>query len=384
MLSGPQELKRLEASRQSVGDETMINLGRPQIGKREIREVSKVMRSRRLAQGEQVQQFETEFSELLAHKRVSVAVNSGTSALHLALIAAGIGPGDEVLVPSFTFAATANVVVLAGATPVFCDVDPRTFNMDASTMKSKITERTRGVIPVHLYGLPSEMRGIQAVARDHGLLIIEDAAQAHLAEIDGQPVGTFGDFAAFSFYPTKNMTSGEGGMAVASSDAPARAIRLLRNQGMEVRYQNEIVGFNNRMSDIHAAIGRVQLQRLRGWTEKRIRNAKYFSENLDGVRTPFVPDGFKHVFHQYTIRIPADRDGFAEALRREHRVETAVYYPIPAHRLPSMKIYSSKAELPGSDRASEEVLSIPVHPALTTREKEKIVFAVNKVSKSGG
>lgn len=362
----------------------MIPLAKPFIGLREKFEVLRVLNSRNLAQGKQVQKFESEFSTPLAPAINAIAVNSGTSALHLSLLAAGIGPGDEVLVPSFTFAATANAVLLTGATPVFVDISPDSFTMDSTKLGPNINSNSKAIIPVHLYGHPANMLEIQAIGKVHGLLIVEDAAQAHFAEIGGERVGTFGDLAAFSFYPTKNMTSGEGGMVVTTSSEYARKIQLLRNQGMEKRYHNEIVGFNNRMTDIHAAIGRIQLTRLSKWTAKRIANAQYLSENLRGIPTPSVSPGFKHVFHQYTIRVQENRDQFARVLRDEHGIESGVYYPVPVHRLPSMEGRFPEADLPETELASSEVLSIPVHPFLSSRELDRVIRAVNSVAKAGG
>ncbi|HEU5448233.1 MAG TPA: DegT/DnrJ/EryC1/StrS family aminotransferase, partial [Acidimicrobiia bacterium] len=235
-----------------------IPAAKPIIGDDERAAVDAVLATGMLAQGQQVAEFEKEFSEVLLDGRSSVAVNSGTSGLHLGLLAAGVGPGDEVIVPSFTFAATANSVALTGATPVFADIEPDSFCLDPAAVEAVVTERTKAIMPVHLYGHPADITGLQAVADRHGLVLFEDAAQAHGASSDGRPVGSFGVFAMFSLYPTKNMTSGEGGMVSCDGDV-AHRIRLLRNQGMATQYANELVGLNNRMTDIHAAIGRVQL-----------------------------------------------------------------------------------------------------------------------------
>ena len=220
------------------------------------------MRSGQIAQGPEVEHFETEFSNALVEGRPCVAVNSGTAGLHLGLLACGVGPGDEVVVPSFTFAATANAVALTGATPVFADIDLGSFGLDAASVKEVLTDRTVGVMPVHLYGHPADVDGLIALCEQRGIALFEDAAQAHGAAWNGKPVGCFGAMAMFSLYPTKNMTSGEGGMVAVSDPGVLRSMRLLRNQGMLRRYENELVGFNARMTDLHAAIGRVQLGRL--------------------------------------------------------------------------------------------------------------------------
>ena len=357
----------------------MIPAAKPEIGFRERRAVNRVMRSGMLAQGPEVAAFEKEFSAYVAG-RESVALNSGTSALHMSMLAVGVGPGDEVIVPSFSFAATANSVALTGATPVFVDIELDHFNADPAAIEAAITPRTKAIMPVHLYGHPADLRAISAIAEKHGLLLLEDAAQAHLASVDGVPVGAWGIAASFSFYPTKNMTSGEGGMVTTPSAEVARAVRVLRNQGMERRYENEVVGFNTRMTDIHAAIGRVQLTKLTGWTAKRQQNAAFLSENLRGVVTPATAPGAVHVFHQYTIRVvDHDRDAFAEQLAR-HGVGNGVYYPTPIHRLPSFRL---ELDLPNTERAATQVLSLPVYPSLTKRQLETIVEAVNGVAKAG-
>jgi perosamine synthetase len=358
----------------------MIPAAKPQIGDEERAAVDRVLRSGMIAQGPEVAAFEAEFAAALVAGRTCVAVNSGTSGAHLGLLAAGIGPGDEVIVPSFTFAATANSVALTGATPVFADIEADYFCLDPAAVEASITDRTAAIMPVHLYGHPAAMAALQGIADAHGLRIFEDAAQAHAASYDGKPVGCFGDFAMFSLYPTKNMTSGEGGMVACADEALARRIRLLRNQGMERQYENELVGLNNRMTDIHAAIGRVQLGKLPAWTARRQANAAYFDRHLKGVVVPPVSSRATHVYHQYTIRIAGDRDGVAKALREEHGVGTGIYYPIPNHRLPS---YRQTLDLPETERAALEVLSLPVHPALSDADLEQIVTAVNTVVSAG-
>lgn len=363
---------------------TPIPAAKPIIGDEERAAVDRVLRSGMVAQGPEVAAFEQEFSTALVDGHICVAVNSGTSGQHIGLLAAGVGAGDEVIVPSFTFAATANSVALTGATPVFVDIEPETFCLDPVAVEAAVTERTAGIMPVHLYGHPADMTALGAIAERHGLQIFEDAAQAHAASWQGRPVGTFGAFAMFSLYPTKNMTSGEGGM-VSTADADlARRMRLLRNQGMERQYENELVGLNNRMTDIHAAIGRVQLTKLAGWTKQRQDNAAYLDAHLEGVVVPPVAAGATHVYHQYTIRLPgsdgAARDAFAQALRSEYGVGCGVYYPIPNHRLPS---FQRTLDLPETERAAAEVLSLPVHPSLSDDDLERIATAVNTLAKAG-
>lgn len=357
----------------------MIPAARPLIGQAERDAVDRVLQSGMLAQGPEVAAFEREFADLVAG-RACVAVNSGTSALHLALLSLGIGRGDEVIVPSFSFAATANVVHLTGATAVFADIEPDHFALDPAAVEAAITPRTKAIMPVHLYGHPAAMDRFRDLAERHGLLLAEDAAQAVGASFDGVPVGAWGDAAGFSFYPTKNMTTGEGGMVVSDSASVARMARLYRNQGMERRYENEVVGFNNRMTDLHAAIGRVQLGRLPEWTAARQANAAFLTAHLSGVVTPPTAPGVEHVFHQYTIRIvDHDRGRFAQELERRG-VGSGVYYPIPIHRLPP---FDAPVDLPQTDRAAAEVLSLPVYPGLNQDELDTIVDAVNDVANAG-
>ena len=354
-----------------------ISLGQPNIGRSERAAVMKVLKSGNLAQGRVVSEFEDSFSKHV-QGRHCIAVNSGTSALVTALIALGIKSGDEVIVPSFTFAATANSVALVGATPVFVDINPLTYNIDPVEIEKAITPKTRAIQVVHLFGLPANMPEILSITKRHRLLVIEDAAQAHLANIQGQPVGTFGDAAAFSFYPTKNMTSGEGGMVVTADPEVARQSRLLRNQGMEKRYANEIHGYNFRMTEIHAAIGVEQLKKLVSWTQKRQENAKSLDEQIETLTRQITPTGYEHVFHQYTLSVPDKRDDLSKALT-ESGIGNAVYYPTQVHKLPS---FTSAVNLPNTAKATETVLSVPVHPRLSKSDIKRISSAINKLSSS--
>ena len=357
----------------------MIPISRPNIGLLERQAVDQVLESGQLTQGAEVAAFELEFAPFVA-ERHCVAVNSGTSALHLALLSLGIGPGDEVIVPSFTFAATPNSVALTGAKPVFVDIEPRYFCVDPAAVQAAITPRTRAVMPVHLYGHPAAMSALQEVCRDKGIFIIEDASQAHGAALEGRPVGAWGDAGTFSFYATKNMTTGEGGLVSVEDPEVARRLRLLRNQGQERRYENEIVGLNNRMTDMQAAIGRVQLRSLNEWTKTRQDNADFYSENLCGVVVPESDPRAEHVFHQYTIRVvDLDRDKFAEEVARRG-IGTGVYYPTPCHRLPSFDVGLVLSE---TERAARECLSIPVHPLVSPDEREHIVASINSLAGVG-
>ncbi len=353
-----------------------VSAVRVNIGEAETAAVMRVLRSGRLVQGQEVAAFEEEFAAVVGGRNC-VAVNSGTSALHLGLLAAGIGPGDEVVVPSFTFAATANAVAMTGAKPVFADIEPDTFCLDPDAVAAAVTSRTAAVIPVHLYGHPAPWDGLSDVAERHGLLLLEDAAQAHAAAYDGTPVGALGDVAAFSFYATKNMTTGEGGMVTCRDEQTARTVRLLRNQGMEQRHRNEIVGLNNRMTEVAAAMGRVQLRRLAGWNEERRAIATTYDNQLSGVVTPRVAPKAEPVWHQYTVRA-TNRDSLAARLD-ESGIDAVVYYPVPTHRLPA---YDLELELPETQRAAREVLSLPMRPGLTDDDVARVITAVNEGSES--
>ena len=369
-----------------------IPAARPLIGAEERAAVDAVLAGGMVVQGPQVAAFEEEFSARVVGGAHCVAVNSGTSAQHLAALASGAGADREaeVIVPSFTFAATANSVAITGARPVFADIDPVTFTLDPASVEAAVTERTIAIEVVHLYGLPADMPRILDIARRHGLAVWEDCAQAHAAAIDDEPVGAFGAWGSFSFYPTKNMTSLEGGMVSTADAELARRVRLLRNQGMERQYANEVVGLNNRMTDVAAAVGRVQLTRLAGWTAARRANAAALDAGLagaPGVVTPHVPSGYTHVYHQYTIRLEgasaAERDEVARVLREQWRVGTGVYYPIPNHRLPSLAPYAPGLDLPGTEKAARECLSLPVHPSLSEADLERIVRAVSAAVTAG-
>jgi dTDP-4-amino-4,6-dideoxygalactose transaminase len=341
------------------------------LGPEEEEAVLAVLRSGSLSQGPVVAAFEEEFSAIVDGRRC-IAVNSGTSGLHLALLAAGIGPGDEVVVPSFTFAATANAVRLVGAEPVFVDILPGTFCIDPAAARAAIGPRTAAIVPVHLYGHPAPMVEIMQLASAHQLFVLEDAAQAHGARLDGVPAGAWGHAAAFSFYPTKNMTTGEGGLVTTVDPALERRMRLLRNQGMDRTYENEIAGYNLRMTDLAAAIGRVQLGRLEGFTAARQTHAAMLDRELHGVVTPPRAEGAIHVYHQYTVRSP-DRDGLRDRLAAAG-VDARIYYPVPVHRLPA---YDLVLDLPETERAAAEVLSLPVGPHLSEDDLAHIVKGVN-------
>ncbi|MBI2764330.1 MAG: DegT/DnrJ/EryC1/StrS family aminotransferase [Chloroflexi bacterium] len=353
----------------------MISIAKPLIGDEEKQAILEVLDSGQLAQGPRTEAFERAFAEYIGTKH-AVAVVNGTAALVVALQAHGIGPGDEVITSPFSFIATATSIIACGATPVFADVDAFDFNLDPEKVDELITDRTKAIMPVHLYGHPARMAEFEELCEDNGLALIEDAAQAHGAESQGRRAGSFGT-GCFSFYPTKNMTSGEGGIITTDDDDVARQARIIRNQGQERRYYHEHFGLNWRMTDITAAIGLVQLGRLEGWNEARITNAEALAARITSVETPRVRPGDRHVFHQFTVRVPRDRDGFQRRLL-EAGVGTAVHYPVPIHRQPIMrKLGVDTADAPIAEAAAEMVLSLPVHPSLSPDDIAHIAAAVN-------
>lgn len=352
----------------------MITLSRPQIGSDEIAAVTEVLESGMLASGARVAQFEEEFAEAVGAS-LAVAVGSGTASLHLALLAIGIGEGDEVIVPSFTFAASANSIRMTGATPVFADVDEHDYTIHASGIEPLITDRTKAVMPVHLYGQTAPMGPIVELADRAGIDVIEDAAQAHLASSEGVKAGAFGRAAGFSFYPTKNMTTGEGGMITTPDPEVAERARWLRNQGMAERYQHRIVGLNERMTEIEAAIGLVQLKRLPRWTERRREIAATYRERLDPtLGLPHERDDAFHVYHQYTLA-PRDREEIRESLRNAE-IGHDVYYPKATHQQDPYA--GSDYDLPVTEGLVDRVVSIPVRPDLRDDEIDHIVTTLNR------
>lgn len=352
----------------------MIVLSKPQIGQEEIAAVTKVLESGMLASGLRVAEFEGAFAELVGVEH-AIAVGSGTAALHLGLLAMGIGTGDEVIVPSFTFAASANSIVMAGATPIFADIDPRDFTIHASSVEGLISDRTRAIMPVHLYGQMAPMTEIMDLANGAGLAVIEDAAQAHLAESDGKQAGSWGMVGAFSFYPTKNMTTGEGGMITTSDPEVAERARWLRNQGMAERYVHRIVGLNERMTEIEAAIGLIQLRKLPEWTTRRREIAAHYRDRLDeSLGIPHERADAKHVYHQFTLA-PEDRETVQDALRIAE-IGHDVYYPKASHQ--QDPYLGTDQDLPVTEDMALRVVSIPVRPDLHDDEIELIVDTLNE------
>jgi perosamine synthetase len=350
----------------------MIPIAKPLIGQEEMDGVMSVLRSGVIAEGPRVKEFEEAFRDYIGAGH-AVAVNSGTAALHIALLAKGIGSGDEVITTPFTFIATANSILFTGAKPVFADIEEETFNINPACIESKITRDTKAIIPVDLYGHPADMEAIMDIAEDRGLAVIEDACQAHGASIYGKKAGSF-DVGCFSFYPTKNMTTSEGGMITCSDGEFANKARMLKSHGSKVRYYHEMLGFNLRMTDIGAAIGLAQLKKVEAFNEARIKNSMLMSEKLKGIPgivTPIVKQGCRHVFHQYTIRVTEEaaltRDELVQELNHAC-IGNSIYYPLPVHRQPSFEGLVNGDKYPVAERMSREVLSLPVHPSVTGDE----------------
>lgn len=349
----------------------LIPIAAPQIGAPEIDAVIAVLRSGRLAQGEQVLRLERAFADFIG-VRHAVAVSSGTAALHLALLAHNIREGDEVITSPFTFIATVNSILLVGAKPVFADIDPRTFVVDPDAVEASITPRTKAVIPVQLYGGTADMDAIERICTRHGLTLIEDAAQAIGATYRARKVGSFGT-GCFSLYATKNLTSGEGGIITTDDDGVAARSRLLRNHGQSERYVYQGIGFNLRMTDIQAAIGLAQFERLQSFVAARRSNATFLARSLpSAVVCPQVPAHVGHVFNQFTIRIPGGRGQLQRHLA-ERGVGSEVYYPHPVTVWPHV---GASGSFPEAERASHEVLSLPVHPGVGHTDLATVTSAV--------
>lgn len=357
----------------------MIPISQPDIGEREKQAVLEVLESGHLAQGPRVQQLEDAFAAVCRAQH-AVAIANGTAALQLALLAHGIGPGDEVITTPFTFIASVNSILFCGARPVLADIQADTFNLDPERVEEQITPRTRAILPVHLYGNPCDMDALAAIAARHNLVVIQDAAQAIGASYKGRPIGSEGT-ACFSLYATKNVMCGEGGMITTDKEEIAARCRLLRNHGSQRRYYHEMLGYNLRLSDLHAAIGLAQLERLSEFTARRRANAEYFNGHLEDVITPQAPAENQHSWHQYTIRINGrrDRDAAAQQLR-EAGIGTGIFYPVPAHRQAHIVALGlGDVRLPVAEKMAQQVLSLPVHPRVTDADREMIVDAVNRL-----
>ena len=368
----------------------IIRINQPAIGKDEIDAASEVLKSGILTEksgrGPRTLEFEKEFAKYVGAKH-AVAMMSGTAALHAALAIAGVKSGDEVVVPSFTFHATAEAVLMCGAEPVFADIDAETFTVTAETVEAVMSRNTKALLPVHLYGLPVDLNPIRKLAHERGVTLIEDAAQAHGAEYNGSRIGSLGDMTCFSFYAGKNMTTGEGGMITTNDDDHSEKLRMIRTHGEHRPYWPVMVGNNYRMNELLAAIGLVQLRKLPGFLEKRRQNAHFLSEKigvLGKVIPPKEPDNRKHAWYLYTLRLrganAGKRNKVVEKLRSKN-VEAAVYYESPLHLLPLYRERSSASRrpLPETEKACRQVFSLPIHPRLAETELEYVFDTLKRV-----
>lgn len=360
----------------------MINLVKPMLGKEEQLLVEEVLSSGELAQGRYVEQFEKQFT---AFNGVSfgVATSSGTTALHAALLSLGIKPGDKVITTPFSFVATANAILYSQAIPVFCDIDMNNYNLSPEALIDTLKEHpdAKAIIVVHLYGHPANMPEIIKIAQMYGLKVIEDCAQAHGASINGQKVGSFGDCGAFSFYPTKNMTCGEGGILVTQDKVVADQARIFVNHGQSIKYQHDVLGYNYRMTNIHAAIGIAQLGKLDEFNKKRQQNALRYSTEITNpaVIKPICLPGFEHVYHQYTVQVN-DRNRFMEFLKNKG-IACGIHYP---KTIPDQPLYQQQHKIlgnfPNARIAADKVVSIPVYPGLRKEEVDYIVESLQTYS----
>ncbi|MEN6428675.1 MAG: DegT/DnrJ/EryC1/StrS family aminotransferase [Phycisphaerales bacterium] len=347
----------------------------------EIREaIERVLRRGWFILGEESEGFEAEFAQYIGAK-FAVGLNSGSDAILLALRALGIGDGDEVITPSHTFISTVDGIVRNGAKPVFVDIDPRTFCLDATRIEERITERTKAIMPVHLYGQPADMESIMAIAERHRLFVVEDSCQAHGALYKGRKVGGIGHVGCFSFYPTKNLGAcGDGGMVTTNDEEIAKRLRLLRNYGQPRKYHHVLVGINSRLDEMQAAILRVKLRYLDEWNERRRKSASLYDELLSdaGVGTPVELPHVRHVYHLYVIRAK-DRDALERRLS-QNGVQSQIHYPIPVHRQEAYTRIASGVELPATDQACGEILSLPMHPWLNPEDVRRVaaIIAANR------
>ncbi len=381
-LGAPRGLRSGSGRRLADNMRKQIPLVRPMIAEEEVEAASRVLRSRMLAQGAIAADFERKFAHYLGVNE-AITISNGTAALDVALKSIGIKEGDEVITTAFSFIASANAVLYQGAKPVFADIQRDTFNVDPQDIKAKITNKTKAVLAVHLFGQPFDVAAVREICEDHGLLLIEDCAQAHGAEYEGRKVGSFG-IGCFSFYATKNMTTGEGGMVTTSDATIARVARLLRDHGQAAKYVHTILGYNFRMSDVEAAVGIAQLEKLDAMNAKRISNAHYLNRclTLEGATLPREAHGTTHVYHQYVVMLSLeviDRTRFAAYLQ-DHGIGCAIHYPFPIYQQPLYQSLGYSPELaacPVAEEVAQSVLSLPVHPALTHDDLKYIVQTVN-------
>jgi perosamine synthetase len=362
-----------------------IPIAKPILGREELEAIREVFESGMLVQGEKVKLFEEKFAEYIGVEH-AVAVANGTMALDVALKTLGLGPGDEVVTSAFSFIASANCVLYQGAKPVFADIDHRSFNIDPIDVAEKITAKTKAIIPVHLFGQPVEMDALNEIAKDNGIALVEDAAQSHGAEYKGRKAGGLGDVGCFSFYATKNMTTGEGGMITTNDSELAKRACLLRDHGQTEKYHHIILGYNYRMTEASAAVGLVQLKKLDRLNKRRNENSILLTkgiEKIPGLTPPHVNDDVKHVFYQYVIRVeddyPIERNKLAQHLT-DRGIGVALHYPTPVYRQPLYEeLAYEKTVCPVVEEACQRVLSLPVHPSVNSKDIEYILNALKDI-----
>ena len=358
----------------------MIPINLPEIGEEEVEAVVKVMRNgpltNALGAGPKVTQFEKKFAEFAGVKH-AVAMNTGTAALHSAIVAAGVKKGDEVILPSFTFVATAEAVVMAGGKPIFVDIDSETYHLSLDEIEKNVTKKTKAILPVDLYGLSVDIKPLRKIAAKYDSAIVEDAAQAHGATYEGRPAGVFADAACWSFYASKNMTTGEGGVVTTDSDEIAETLRFIRTHGEKAKYASIMLGYNYRMSEIQAAIGLVQLEKLPAFVAKRRENAKRLTNLLaasDKLKLPEESEERQHSWYLYTVRLQNgtenERNNIVEELRRKD-IGAETYYINPVHLMPYYRSFG-KCRLPETEKAAKQVFSLPVHPSVTEAQVDYI------------
>lgn len=363
----------------------MIPIAKPLIGREEENAVLEVLRSGHVVQGKKVEQLEQEFARVCCTK-YAIAVSNGTTALHSALAAMGVKPGDEVITSPFTFVASASCILMQGAKVVFADIKKDTFNIDPESVINKITEETKAIVPVDLYGQAYDYDAIKKIAEKNELFILEDACQAINASLNGKMCGSLGDMAAFSLYATKNVISGEGGIVTTDNEEFAEKLRRIRNHGQFERYDYGMLGYNYRMTDIIAAIGVEQMRKLNSFTDARIKNAEFFNKELsevEGLRLPFIKPNAKHVYHQYTIVVEdsckVSRDELVKHLR-DKGIGCGIYYPKPLHLHPMyLKMGYKEGDFPVAEEMSKRVISLPVHPGLNDNDRKKIVQEIKNI-----
>ncbi|WP_409200480.1 DegT/DnrJ/EryC1/StrS family aminotransferase [Methanobrevibacter sp. DSM 116169] len=363
-------------------EDNKVSIANPNIGKEEIEGVLNVLKSGMIAQGPKVEEFEKKFASWIGSE-YAIATNSGTSALHTALLCCGIGKGDEVITSPFTFIASGNSIVYTGGKPIFADITLDTYNIDPNQIETLITDKTKAIMPVHLYGQPAKMDEIKEIADKHDLYIVEDAAQAHGAKFNNKCVGDIGDLGCFSFYPTKNMTTSEGGIITTNNEEFYELAKKIRAHGASERYYHDMIGYNYRMTDIAAAIGIAQMDKIEEFNMSRNKNANYLNDGLkdiEGIKTPFLQENTTHVYHQYTIFIEnGKRDEYVEFLN-QNGIGTGIHYPIPLYNQPIYKELEIGGSCKNAEEAASKVISLPVHPSLSENDLNRVIEVVKEAS----